>query len=283
MVRSFKQAWYLLPWQHWPRSVPQPCPWQGRIYRSTSTHRVHQQFLTTETEEHIQLNETGVQKIGGAGGKTEDLKWPFGSAMAECSPACFASQPRGAPIASAHLTDVPVEEKRARIKHNCTCGSWEKHSKNSEEGLPLAVVWQRVVEHQLFGVPHEAVLCGDRTGEESPGASTAAGALQLLSAEGLLPRAIPRDEHQPVCGGAGRNHSCPIFLKSCTHKFYFPNKFYRRWGRGKSDGWDTNVMHLVTTEDPTPSLHTWRMALIPPQTSIRQEGLSLTAGMQGIN
>lgn len=91
--------------------------------------------------------------------------------MAECSPACFASQPRGAPIASAHLTDVPVEEKRARIKHNCTCGSWEKHSENSEEGLPLAVVWQRVIEHQLFGVAHEAVLCGDRTGEESPGAS----------------------------------------------------------------------------------------------------------------
>lgn len=31
-------------------------------------------------------------------------------------------------------------------KTHRTCGSWEKHSKNSEEGLPLAVVWQRVVK-----------------------------------------------------------------------------------------------------------------------------------------
>lgn len=37
------------------------------------------------------------------------------------------------------------------------------------------------------------------------------------------------------------------------------------------------------TEDPTPSLHTCWMAQILPQTSICQEGLSLTAGVQGIN
>lgn len=70
-----------------------------------------------------------------------------------------------------------------RIKLNHTCGSWEEHSKNSEEGLPLAVVWQCVVEHQLFGVADEAVLCGDTEGERrTSGASRAQEPLQLLSA-----------------------------------------------------------------------------------------------------
>lgn len=170
MISSFKWAWYLLPWQHWPRSVPEPCPWQGRIYM---THRVHQQFLTTETEEHDQMDKTGGKNlIWHAGGKPEHLNWPLGSAMAECSPALFTSQPRGAPCASAHLQDVPVEGKRVRVKHNCTCGSWEKHSKNGEEGLSLAVVWQGVVEHQLLGVADEAMLCGDREGKRRTSGAT---------------------------------------------------------------------------------------------------------------
>lgn len=97
--------------------------------------------------------------------------------MAKCNPALFTSQSRGAPLASAHLQDVPVEGKRVRVEHNCTCSSWEKHSKNGEEGLPLAVVWQRVVEHQLWGVADEAVLCGDREGERrASGTTRAAGA-----------------------------------------------------------------------------------------------------------
>lgn len=121
--------------------------------------------------------------------------------MAKYSPALFASQPRGAPLASAHLHDVPVEENTVRIKLYCTCGSREKHSKNSEEGLPLAVVWQGVVEHQLFRVADEAVLWGDMEGERrtsgttrAPGAPPAALSNHPPSKhtglQGLLPRTI---------------------------------------------------------------------------------------------
>lgn len=173
--------------------------------------------------------------------------------MDKCSPACFASQPREAPLASAHLRDLPVEGKINR-----TCGSWEKHSKNSEEGLPLAVVWQCVVEHQLFRVADEAVLCGDMEGERRTlGTSRAAGdppaalshhpSLNTCTCRGCFQGPSERMNINLFGGGEGRNqgcHSCPILLRSHT-KFYFPNKFYRRQGRGESNGWDTSVMHLV--------------------------------------
>lgn len=57
-------------------------------------------------------------------------------------------------------------------KAHSTCGSWEEHSKNSEEGLPLAVVRQRVVEQKLFGVANEAVLCRHREGERKASDTT---------------------------------------------------------------------------------------------------------------
>lgn len=206
--------------------------------------------------------------------------------MAECSPARFASQARGAPLASAHIRDLPVEGKRVRIKLNCTCGSWEKHSKNSEEGLPLAVVWQCVVEHQLLGVADEAVLCGDMEGERrTSGTSRAAGAppaalsdhppLNTCTCRGCFQEPSKRMNLNLFGGGEGRNrgcHSCPIFLRSHTHKsFTFQTSFTEDRGEGKAMGgipvsctWFTGYV----VEDPTPSLHTWRMAQILPQTSI---------------
>lgn len=97
-----------------------------------------------------------------------------------------------------------------RTKLNRTCGSREKHSENSEEGLPLAVVWQGVVEHQLLGVADEAVLCGDMEGERrAPGTTRAAGAPQMLPApppskhmhlQGL-PAAPPERMNIIFCGG----------------------------------------------------------------------------------
>lgn len=92
--------------------------------------------------------------------------------MAKYGPTHLTSQPRGTYLASAHLRDVTVVGKKGRIKLNCTCGSWKKHSKNSEEGLPLAVVRQCVVEHKLFGVADEAVLCKDMEGERRTSETT---------------------------------------------------------------------------------------------------------------
>lgn len=91
------------------------------------------------------------------------LNRPHESATAEYGPACLTAQ-RNSPCFCSSLR-CDCGGKEGEDKTYGTCGSWEKHSKNSEEGLPLAVVRQCVVEHKLFRVANEAMLCKDMEGK----------------------------------------------------------------------------------------------------------------------
>lgn len=116
--------------------------------------------------------------------------------MAKYGPPCLAAQ-RNSP----HLCASPRCDcggKEGKNKSYGTCGGWEKHSKNSEEGLPLAVVRQRVVEHKLFGVANKAVLCEDMEGERRISETTgAAGEPRARSRQPLSSKHVRRQRLFP--------------------------------------------------------------------------------------